>query len=161
MAATTIEECISNRSLGRLIWRINKLMLATIEERFADSELSFVQWLSLKRIRDETVGNAGDLAREIEITTGATTRLVDGLEDRGFVRRDRCAQDRRVIRLAITAAGSEALIELAPIMVASWNELLAEFDHQDSETLVSLLEKLLGAFRQKDAAACNELIEKP
>lgn len=149
MAVVTIEDCVANRSPGRLLRRIDKLMWHLVEDRFADADVSFLQWITLKLVRDGTVATAGGLARDIDITTGATTRVIDALEERKLLERDRSAEDRRVVRLRITEAGSAKIMEVAPYMVEAWNEMLADFEQEEVSQLVALLAKLLDTIERR------------
>ena len=88
MAVLSFEDCANNRAPGRMLRRIDRLMSSFVESRFESLDISFMQWIALKLIRDGTVTNAGELARDLTITTGATTRLIDVLEKRGLVERD-------------------------------------------------------------------------
>ena len=63
--------------------------------------------MALKLIHDGVVENAGDLARDFGIGTGATTRLIDNLEDQGLVERDRTRDDRGVVLLKLTQLGEK------------------------------------------------------
>ncbi len=145
MAVLTLEDCSANRAPGRLLRRIDKLMTAHVESRFAARELSFMQWVALKVVRDGVAGNAGELARELSITTGATTRMIDSLERRGLIERDRGAADRRVVRLAVTEAGRAAIADQQRHVVEAWNEVLAEFEQQEVDHMVAALLRLLDA----------------
>ena len=89
MAILTIQACATRSSPGRLIRRVDKVMAGLVEARFEGAGISFVQWIALKVVRDSVVQTAGELARELSITTGATTRMIDVLEAKGFVMRDR------------------------------------------------------------------------
>jgi len=46
-----------------------------------------------------------DVAAAAGLTAGGATRVVDRLECRGLVTREECPADRRVVRVALTAAG--------------------------------------------------------
>jgi DNA-binding MarR family transcriptional regulator len=159
MAVLKFEDCATNRAPGRLMRRIDKLMSAFVESRFESLDISFMQWIALKVIRDGTATNAGELARELAITTGATTRMIDVLEKRGLVERDRGTVDRRVVHLAITPRGAEEVGTLQHHVVEAWNAVLAEFDQDEVdhtvESLVRLLaaaERVVGAQGIKEAA---------
>lgn len=145
MAIFTIEDCAASRSPGRLLRRLDKIMSGQIEAKFDGFDLNFQQWIALKVVRDGVVGNAGELASELGITTGATTRMIDLLESRGLLARDRTAEDRRVVRLAITPAGRETVAQLQGDVVSTWNEVVADFTQAEAELLVQLLAKLLVA----------------
>lgn len=145
MAVLTIDDCMASRSPGRLIRRIDKMMAMLINARFDAQDLSLQHWIALKAVRDGIVGNVSELARELELTSGATTRLVDTLETRGLVERDRGHSDRRVVRLAITPAGLDAINAFAPHVIASWNEVIADFDQAEVEQFTGLLQRLMEA----------------
>ncbi len=91
------------------------------------------------------VGNPGQLARELGITTGAATRLIDVLEARSLLERDRGDADRRVVRLMVTPAGREKVFALQPLIVNAWNEVVADYSQQEAADMVAMLVKLLAA----------------
>ncbi len=74
------------------------------------------------------------------------TRLVDRLEKAGFVRRERCGDDRRVVWVALTDKGKSVLKKLdRPV-----NELhQAQFSHLSKRDLKSLSQLLFRA-RHRD-----------
>jgi len=159
MARFTLDDCAAQKSPGRLVRRLGKLTTSYVEALFDGVDLSFTQWIALKVIRDGLVTNAGELARELGITTGATTRLIDGLEERGLLERDRCCVDRRVVKIAVTEAGSEAVVRLGARVVDAWNLLVADLDQAEAEAFVATLTKLLAraemlteALQQTEAA---------
>ncbi|MDY7095084.1 MAG: MarR family transcriptional regulator [Acidobacteriota bacterium] len=73
------------------------------------------------------------------------TRLLDRLEKRELVRRERHEQDRRVVRVGITKAGLDALAALDEPL-NGWVEKY--IGHMDDERLAHLVE-LLEALRSK------------
>jgi DNA-binding MarR family transcriptional regulator len=145
MAVFSLEDCATSRAPGRLLRRLDKIMATYVESKFDGLDLSFQQWVALKVVRDGVVGNAGELSRELGITTGATTRMIDVLEARGLMERDRCTEDRRVVRLVTTPAGKDVVLKLQVNVVAVWNEVLADFTQDEAGMLVDLLIKLLAA----------------
>jgi DNA-binding MarR family transcriptional regulator len=153
MAHLSVEDCVGERSPGRLLRQINKLMVSRVALRFARTELSFPQWLALKLVNDGVVGTPGELARELDMTSGATTRLIDTLEEQGLLRRARTPGDRRMIHLMISAGGARALLRLAPVIAGSWNEILSDFADSEFERLIDLLTLLQSRLRRHDAPA--------
>ena len=149
MARLTPEDCAATRAPGRLLRRIDRLALAFVEARFPDTGLSFTHWISLKLIKDGVVTTPGDLSRELSQTTGAITRLIDALETRGLIARNRSGSDRRSIGLEITDAGRSAVHALADHVVGSWNEILSDFDDEEFRNLLNGLTKLLAALERK------------
>jgi DNA-binding MarR family transcriptional regulator len=70
------------------------------------------------------------------------TRLLDRLEARDLVRRERHEQDRRVVRVAITEAGLESLDEVDEPLSGWVEEYLGHMDDERLGHLVELLEEL-------------------
>ena len=73
------------------------------------------------------------------------TRLLDGLESKGLVERNRSHRDRRVIVIHVSASGLDLLAELdAPIQALH----TAQFEHL-SKTKLESLSRLLEEVRQR------------
>lgn len=160
MAVLKFEDCATNRAPGRLLRRIDRLMAAFVESRFESLDISFLQWIALKVIRDGAAATAGELSRELAITTGATTRMIDVLENKGLVERDRGRVDRRVVHLAVTAKGADEVVTLQHHVVDAWNEVLADFDQDEVDrTVESLVRVLAAAERVVGAASFREIPE--
>ena len=143
MASYTLDDCAAAKSPGRLVRRLAKLTTSYVESLFDDVDLNFTQWVALKVIRDGLVSNAGELSRELGITSGATTRLLDGLEAEGLVSRDRGSEDRRVVQVAVTPAGREVVGTLGERVVTAWNLLVADLDQAEADAFTATLAKVL------------------
>jgi DNA-binding MarR family transcriptional regulator len=132
--------------------RLAKLALQHVETRlktrFEALDLSFTQWIAIKVVHDGVVTNAGELARELGITTGATTRLVDILEEHGLLYRVRDAGDRRVVTLAVTEAGREAATSLMPDVIGAWSDIFEVIDQKEADAFLATLAKLFDRAEQ-------------
>lgn len=161
MAVLTPEDCAAARSPGRLLRRVAKLATAYVETRFEQSghDLNFSQWIAIKVVRDGVVTNAGELARELGMTSGATTRLIDHLEKRDLLARERCGEDRRVVRLVSTDAGRAAVEAQSGIVVDAWNLLLADVDQAEVDALIATMTKLLVAAELITGDTAEESLE--
>jgi DNA-binding MarR family transcriptional regulator len=83
------------------------------------------------------------MADAIVHSTGGTTRLVDRLEEAGFVRREHCPNDRRSVYVAITGAGDAKLDEALSVHLTYLGENMGtRLDSSERETLAVLLAKL-------------------
>jgi len=143
MAVFNVEDCAASRAPGRMLRRLDKTMSAYVESRINGGELSYQQWVALKVVRDGLVATAGDLARELGITTGATTRLIDVLETRKLLARDRSGEDRRVVGLRTTDLGSATVEKLKGDVVNAWNEVMAPFSQTEANAFVEMLARIL------------------
>jgi MarR family transcriptional regulator, organic hydroperoxide resistance regulator len=85
--------------------------------------------------------------RMIEQTPGVT-RLLERIEGKGLVRRERCREDRRQILCWLTPAGLELVERLdAPVDQAN-TEAVAGLDREDQERLLRLLDTIRSQLHQ-------------
>jgi DNA-binding MarR family transcriptional regulator len=80
-------------------------------------------------------------SRTITVVPGITG-LIDRLEQAGYVNRLRCAQDRRVIYVALTDQGVDALAALDEPMLALERKLLGSLSQSELKELIQLLAKV-------------------
>lgn len=84
-----------------------------------------------------------DLAERLILTASGVTRLLDGLEEAGYVDRAACASDRRVTYAVLTQAGVAKLREASKTHVADIREIFeTRFNAEELDQLVALLERL-------------------
>jgi DNA-binding MarR family transcriptional regulator len=55
--------------------------------------------------------SAGDLAERLDLSTGAMTNRIDGLEQRGLVTRERASEDRRSVIVRMTDEGANVITQ--------------------------------------------------
>ncbi len=70
------------------------------------------------------------------------TRLLDRLEEKGLVRRERCSDDRRLVHCWITPAGLELLAAMDDAMDRADDDAVAELDPDETMALTALLERV-------------------
>jgi DNA-binding MarR family transcriptional regulator len=84
-----------------------------------------------------------DLADRVLLTPSGITRLLEGLERAGYVRRGECQSDARVTYAVLTDEGRKKFRAASRTHLASVNALLSErFAKHDLEQLAELLGRL-------------------
>ncbi len=73
------------------------------------SELSFQQFRAMKTIEHNTGASLSLVSEHLGTTLSAASKLVDGLVERGYIRRETAADDRRRLILALSDAGEKML----------------------------------------------------
>ena len=87
-----------------------------------------------------------DLAERLMLTPSGVTRLLDGLERDGWVRKGQCDSDARVTYAVLTDEGRERLESAGRTHVGQIREIFEErFSDEELETLGELLSRLPGA----------------
>lgn len=105
---TTTATASSGNSLGVLLAMVRSELRRAIETEFAEQkvDLTFTQYLILKKAQQLGAVSATELARAVELDGGAMTRQLDHLERKGYLRRTPHALDRRALRIELTDAGN-------------------------------------------------------
>ena len=129
-------------SMGYLARRVFQLSTTGLEPVFAPEGITLTQWSALVSIHFDRGGTCAALARDLAHDKGATTRLVDGLVEKGWVRRDRSKSDRRVVHLSLTDEGTAVARRARLKVIDRWNEWLTDWSADDAGELVRLLAKL-------------------
>jgi DNA-binding MarR family transcriptional regulator len=129
-------------SVGYLVKRAYSLMLDVMEPLFEAHGFSFVQYVILSWLRDGIAVNAKDICSQYRHDSGAMTRVIDQLADRGLLERVRRDRDRRKVELQLTTAGRAVIEELIPLVIEKLNFALVDFSHEEVQEFLRLLIKL-------------------
>jgi len=129
-------------SVGYLTKRAHSLMLDTLEPVFEARGFTFIQYVILSWLRDGIAVNPKDICIQFRHDSGALTRVIDQLAERGLLERVRRDRDRRKVELQLTPAGRETIEGLIPLVVEKLNFALADFSTTEVHELQRLLVKL-------------------
>jgi|SRR5271156_2284593 DNA-binding MarR family transcriptional regulator len=129
-------------SVGYLVKRAHSLILDCLEPVFEAHGFTFVQYQVLAWLRDGIAVNPKDICTQFRHNSGALTRVIDQLEERGLLERSRRDRDRRKVELDLTPAGREVIESLVPLVVEKLNLALADFSSEEVQELLRLLLKL-------------------
>ena len=118
-----------------------------IGSRFAATEdlhQTDVQALSILAMHGGRL-TSGELARQLELSTGATTRLVDRLERVGHVAREPDDRDRRRRYISITPSAVATAGAFFGQIGSLVTEVLAEYRPEERELIRRFLNELIAA----------------
>ncbi len=144
-----VETYEPRKGVGHLLHRVRTEMLAAIDremsadEQLAAMEVTSAQFVVMATLSLGEMKSASDLCKGISYDAGAMTRMIDRLEEKGLLRRNRCANDRRLVNLEITEKGNVALplMRLAAMKVV--NRFLEGFTKAEARQLEGFLTRML------------------
>ncbi|MDO8143043.1 MULTISPECIES: MarR family winged helix-turn-helix transcriptional regulator [unclassified Isoptericola] len=143
------DDAVEIRARGwRTLAALHGLIEAGLERSLQrEHELSVVEYTVLDALsrQDGWHMRMQQLARAAALSSSATTRLVNRLEDRGLLTRILCAEDRRGIYTELTPAGQHLLARARPTHDRVLEESLAEA--RDVPELSSLVDALYADVR--------------
>ena len=123
------------------LWRTYDRLRNEEDRLFGRYELTPQQYNALRLLRAERPDSLPTLALAERLVSRAPdiTRLVDKLAQRGLVDRERPADNRRVVRVQITAAGLALLDELAGPVRDCHARQLGHLSREGLQQLIGLL----------------------
>lgn len=140
------------------LWRTYDRLKAVEEEVFSAFDLSAQQYNALRLLRDAAPEALPTLVLAARLVSRAPdiTRLIDRLESRGLVGRQRESHNRRVVRIALLPAGAELLERMGGEVLACGKRQLGHLFPDDLRRLVSLLKEARLPHEPADAGPVDE-----
>src|SRR5579862_8884207 len=151
-----------------IVDRINSLQKKVrreLEQTLAEHGLTWAEWKvlgSLWHAHNEIphCSSPGELAAELELSSGAMTNRIDRLERAGLVRRRPDPDDRRGVKVELTEAGSRAWLESTNAQAIKEARVARALTQAEQGQLNVLLRKLMLEFesseRLREAAAAEQ-----
>jgi DNA-binding MarR family transcriptional regulator len=130
-------------SVGFLMKAVMLSITASVNRRLSEHGLTYAQWGPLLMIQQGRAYTVAELARWSNTDAGAMTRLLDRLEAKGLLKRVRSTEDRRVVKVELTTAGTHAIRDVPAILADVLNAHLSGFSKAEWETMKSYLSRML------------------
>jgi DNA-binding MarR family transcriptional regulator len=133
------------------LWRTYDRLRMVEDELFQRHELTAQQYNALRLLRAEHPTALPTLVLAGKLVSHAPdiTRLVDRLEERGLVARQRMADNRRVVQVGITDAGLALLKQLDLPVRDCHTKQLGHLSHGQLQSLVELLRTARGPHEEE------------
>lgn len=148
----------AGQSTGYLMRQILNSVSQQVTRELEPQGLTNAQWVPMLKLFLGKASTVAELARECQLDAGSMTRLLDRLEAKGFCRRIRSSDDRRVVNLELTPEGREAAREIPAALSRVQNAHLAGFSMEEWQNLKSYLRRILETAHALQAA--NEKDDK-
>lgn len=154
MAFYSESDFFPDRSVGYLIRRNFRLCEDALGPSFAMEGITFTQWQALISIYFRRSMTGAELANDLAHDKGATTRLIDMLEERGWITRERDESDRRCVNLFLTEAGVEIVLRARRRVIDCWNTWFSDWTSADIETFIGMLQRLEMTLEKASVEPC-------
>jgi len=89
-----------------------------------------------------------DISNHLNVAPPTVTQQINNLEANGYVQRSMDKEDRRAVRVTLTAKGEQALKEAHDALMASLTGLVEYLGEEDSEKLADLMSRVSTYFHE-------------
>ncbi|MFT4172536.1 MAG: MarR family transcriptional regulator [Rhodocyclaceae bacterium] len=104
--------------------------------------LNFSQFRVLKMLGAHEWMTQSELARSVEHDAGALTRMLDRLQEKGYVLRRPHAEDRRAVEVSLTEAGRALWSSMRAISLRINAYAVSDLSSQEQASLTDLLQRV-------------------
>lgn len=104
---------------------------------------------------------AGAIAAAVSLTPAAVTALIDRLEAKGFLRRERSAEDRRKVMVEVTDKAREATGRYYMPLAAAGERFMQDFTEAELEVALAFLKGATGIQQKALDGLLEELTPSP
>lgn len=115
-----------------------------------DLNLSKSELVALFLIEKREGSTMSVLAEGVAVPMSTATGIIDRLVRRGYVRRDRSEEDRRVVTVFLTPRGREVTDRYREQIQAMLGRVLAALTPEEAGQLMRLIQKIYAALSQPD-----------
>ncbi len=136
-------EVLAPYSLGYRIKLLAQLFTRRFSEQLAPYEITPFHWIVLCCLWEEDGLSTSVLGSRLQQVGGTLTGVLDRMEKRGLVQRQRDQSDRRVWRIWLTDAGRELRETLPPIALALREHILQGVTQEEYQMLSRVIDQAI------------------
>jgi len=121
----------NHRMICRQIKQVMNSLLRRVDTHMQPLELTGMQWEPVLMLWLKRADTVAGLARVSNMGCASMTRMLDRLEEKGLLRRERSELDRRVVNLHLTTKGKKIASKIWPIVVEGMHVHLDGFKKEE------------------------------
>ena len=124
---------------GWLVTDVARLLRTVFDRRVRSFGLTRPQWLALSRLNRRPGASQSELADMMEIEKAPAGRIVDRMEEKGWVERRPEPSDRRINRIHLTDRGQRVYAAILPIAVDTVSDAHLRLSERQRDQMIDLL----------------------
>lgn len=155
-AATDVNPDIDDNYDDRILGSLRRIIRAVdLYSRYLALRYSLTgpQLVCVRHLLRHGPTAPGTLARRISLSPATITGIIDRLEKRGLVTRERSTDDKRKVEIALTAEGMGLVKQMPPPLHETFSRRLGELPLEEQEEIDRVLAKIVGMMEAHDFAA--------
>ena len=145
---------VSRLDAWRAVVTSHAALTERVQKALAASDLPPLSWFDvLWAVKQSPTGRPrmSELAAWLTLSRGGITKLVDRLQEAGYLERISSAQDRRTLQAELTPAGEKILEEMRVVYEAELDRHLSALSGEEAELIAAALQKVVGSTCEAEA----------
>jgi MarR family transcriptional regulator, organic hydroperoxide resistance regulator len=139
-------------ALGLEFQRANRALrkLRGKETQLREGQLSQSRFELLDLLGETQPTSSADLAASAGVTSATISRMLTGLVADGFVQRLRSDSDKRLVMLALTTQGQDAVEVNRSFWRGRWTDALGHFDRSQLKAATAVMARIAEVFEETE-----------
>lgn len=134
------------RSLQQIAWHFGNHGF----EGECCENLSLVEFMAIRKAYENNNCSIQEIGSALNFTKSGTTRIIDRLENKGYVIRARSSVDGRICCVPVTVKGVEVITKIMDKYTADLNEALKDLEPEVIDNIKDALETLIKSLHRKE-----------
>jgi MarR family transcriptional regulator for hemolysin len=132
-------------NIGWLVYKARHVLKKRMQDKLKDYGISSEQWSVLNMVYMKGGCNQKTLAELLLKDGGTITRILNILEDKELIKREKSPYDKREFLIHLTDKGLDLYNELFKVMLQNKQEINFIFSTNEQKQLIFLLNKLFSS----------------
>lgn len=145
-------DATTTRGFGHLLTHVTRMLRTQFDRRATRFDLTRSQWRALKMIGHQEGLSQSELAELIELEPIPVGRVIDRLQQAGFVERRADPKDRRCWRLHLSDKAHAVVDDMEVVADQLRTEALAGVNANDYATFVKVMNQVKNNLSRLDSA---------
>lgn len=141
-----LKRLLAPHGIGYRIKLLSQLLGRRFQERLETHKLTPFHWVVLCCLWQEDGQATSSIGDRLQQVGGTLTGVLDRMCDRGLIRRERDAQDRRIWRIWLTDSGQQLKEILPQIAVEVRETALSGIPYSDREQFSDIVDRIIANF---------------
>ena len=120
------------------------------EKVFTKGNMSVSNIVVVDVLKEKGACTMGEIAKMLNLTMSAATAIVDKMIDQSLVKRERLAEDRRVVRVSLRPKGIEVAKKIFEFRRNMSNDLFSVLTDKEREEYLRIRRKMYISFAEKN-----------
>ena len=129
--------------------QLRKLLVSQTQESHEERAATAMQFAALKFLSGHFNATVGDVAAHMQLSKSSATQLSDRLVKAGYITRSEDSDDRRVVRLQLTAAGQQQLQTIKQHYLDKLGRVLGHVPEADLIELIRIHRTLINTIQEE------------
>lgn len=159
-----VREKQCNPDLYTKIWRnlisLYKILYKKVESKFNENNISVLEYRILRILKENGKMTMANLADENYVTQAWITGMIDKMESKGLVSRNRSETDRRVIYINATDKGEEFLDKMRIVHDEILAETFSFMNEEEARKIFQIFEELREKLEEENKVKIEKKISE-